>query len=156
MQKMLTSLPPPPSSSSSSQQVSEAFLQRIMALYVASHYKNQPDDLQLLSDAPAHRLFVLLGRVPAPGLPDVLCVAQVCLEGAITRSAAAKGLGTAGRRGKDGDLLAWTIASQFQDPDFAALSGGRVVRIATHPVRVSTSSLLPFRPSLLPSCPFWR
>ena len=39
---------------------SEAFLQRMMALYVASHYKNQPNDLQLMSDAPAHGLFVLL------------------------------------------------------------------------------------------------
>ena len=32
--------------------VSEAFLQRIMSLFVASHYKNSPNDLQLLSDAP--------------------------------------------------------------------------------------------------------
>ena len=27
-----------------------------MGLYVASHYKNTPNDLQLLSDAPAHIL----------------------------------------------------------------------------------------------------
>lgn len=40
---------------------SELFLQRMMALYVASHYKNTPNDLQLMSDAPAHHLFVLLG-----------------------------------------------------------------------------------------------
>lgn len=32
-----------------------------MALYVASHYKNSPNDLQLIADAPAHHLFVLLG-----------------------------------------------------------------------------------------------
>ena len=41
---------------------SELFLQRMMALYVASHYKNTPNDLQLMSDAPAHHLFVLLGE----------------------------------------------------------------------------------------------
>ncbi|XLT36453.1 hypothetical protein HN873_067745 [Arachis hypogaea] len=40
---------------------SELFLQRMMALYVASHYKNSPNDLQLMADAPAHHLFVLLG-----------------------------------------------------------------------------------------------
>jgi N-acetyltransferase 10 len=40
----------------------EVFLQRLMALYVSSHYKNSPNDLQLLSDAPAHRVFCLLGR----------------------------------------------------------------------------------------------
>jgi N-acetyltransferase 10 len=43
---------------------SETFLQRMMALYVSSHYKNTPNDLQLMSDAPAHHLFVLLGEFP--------------------------------------------------------------------------------------------
>ena len=40
---------------------SEAFLQRVMSLYVSSHYKNTPNDLQMMSDAPAHHLFCLLG-----------------------------------------------------------------------------------------------
>ena len=58
---------------------SEAFLQRMIALFVASHYKNTPNDLQLMSDAPAHQLFVLLGPVDinATRLPDVLAVVQV-------------------------------------------------------------------------------
>lgn len=42
---------------------SEFFLQQMMSLYVASHYKNTPNDLVLISDAPAHRLFVLLGPI---------------------------------------------------------------------------------------------
>ena len=41
----------------------QAFLQRMMALCVASHYRNTPNDLILMSDAPAHHLFVLLGPV---------------------------------------------------------------------------------------------
>ena len=51
----------------------------MMALFVASHYKNTPNDLQLMSDAPAHHLFVLLGPVDinATRLPDVLAVLQV-------------------------------------------------------------------------------
>jgi len=55
---------------------SEEFLHRLMSLYVASHYKNTPNDLQLLSDAPAHHIFVLLGPVhPAStSLPEILCV----------------------------------------------------------------------------------
>eukprot|EP00960_Hanusia_phi_P045375 757197-Hanusia_phi.AAC.1 len=32
-----------------------------------------------------------------------------------------------------GDLIPWTISQQFQDAEFAGLSGARVVRIATHP-----------------------
>jgi N-acetyltransferase 10 len=39
----------------SSHGLSEALLQRIWALYTAAHYKNSPNDLQMLSDAPAHR-----------------------------------------------------------------------------------------------------
>ncbi|RIB09076.1 helicase-domain-containing protein [Gigaspora rosea] len=58
--------------------VSELFLQRMMALYVASHYKNSPNDLQLMSDAPAHHLFVLLPPIKGDNsLPDPLCVVQV-------------------------------------------------------------------------------
>ena len=41
----------------------QSFLQRMMALCVASHYRNTPNDLILMSDAPAHHLFVLLGPV---------------------------------------------------------------------------------------------
>ena len=65
---------------------SESFLQRMVALFVASHYKNTPNDLQLMSDAPAHQLFALLGPVDvnATRLPDVLAVVQVCLEGQIS------------------------------------------------------------------------
>ena len=53
-----------------------------MGLYVASHYKNTPNDLQLLSDAPAHHIFVLLGPVDpsSTSLPEILCVLQVRVE----------------------------------------------------------------------------
>lgn len=112
---------------------SEAFLQRLMALYVASHYKNSPNDLQLLSDAPAHHLFCLLPPVsPAHNsLPEVLAVVQVCLEGEISRHSILNSLS----RGKkaSGDLIPWTVSEQFQDAEFGGLSGGRVVRIAVNP-----------------------
>lgn len=51
-----------------------------MALYVSSHYKNSPNDLLLMSDAPAHHLFVLLGPVSTSSneLPEILCAVQVC------------------------------------------------------------------------------
>ncbi len=32
-----------------------------MSLFISSHYKNSPNDLQMLSDSPSHLLFVLLG-----------------------------------------------------------------------------------------------
>eukprot|EP00877_Chromochloris_zofingiensis_P001222 jgi/Chrzof1/110/Cz01g03250.t1 len=42
---------------------SELFLQQMVSLFVASHYKNTPNDLLLMADAPAHQLFVLLAPV---------------------------------------------------------------------------------------------
>jgi N-acetyltransferase 10 len=112
---------------------SEDFLQRMMALYVSSHYKNTPDDLLLMSDAPMHRLFVLLGPVDRTRnrLPDILCVVQVALEGGLARDTVRKQLSQGIRDA--GDLIPWTISQQFQDYDFGRLDGARVVRIATHP-----------------------
>ncbi|GCB68142.1 hypothetical protein scyTo_0013788, partial [Scyliorhinus torazame] len=65
---------------------SEAFLHRLMSLYVASHYKNSPNDLQLLSDAPAHHLFCLLPPVQPTqnSLPEVLAVIQVMCNTMVT------------------------------------------------------------------------
>ncbi|KAL7588322.1 RNA cytidine acetyltransferase 1 [Lactuca sativa] len=112
---------------------SELFLQRMMALYVASHYKNSPNDLQLLADAPAHHLFVLLGPVNESRnqLPDILCVIQVCLEGKISQASAMRSL-SAGHQ-PSGDQIPWKFCEQFQDKEFPTLSGARIVRIATHP-----------------------
>lgn len=110
---------------------SEVFLQRMMALYVASHYKNQPNDLQLLSDAPAHHLFVLLPPIKdnESHLPEPLVVLQVALEGGISREVIMDGLG----RGISGDMIPWLVTQQFQESRFGQLSGARVVRIACHP-----------------------
>lgn len=113
--------------------VSEAFLQQMVALYVASHYKNTPDDLQLMSDAPAHELFVLTGpRSDQTGrLPEPLCVIQLSLEGKISRQSVLDSL-SRGQR-PHGDLIPWLVSQQFQDENFATLSGARVVRIAANP-----------------------
>jgi N-acetyltransferase 10 len=126
----------------SAHRLSEAFLQRMMALYVASHYKNQPNDLQLMSDAPAHHLFVLLGPTAEEDdeddasdtgvkLPDILCVIQVALEGEVSRGSVLASISRGLR--PSGDLIPWTVAQQFQDDNFAQLSGARVVRVACHP-----------------------
>ena len=113
--------------------VSEKFLQKMVRLYVSSHYKNSPDDLQLMSDAPAHELFVLVPPTDdkSEGLPEPLCVIQVSLEGKISRKSVLDSL-SRGQR-PHGDLIPWLVSQQFQDEGFASLSGARVVRIATNP-----------------------
>lgn len=120
----------------SSNPVAEKFLQRMVAIYVAAHYKNSPDDLQLMSDAPAHRLFVLVPPISEDSqtLPEPLCVIQVALEGQISKESVLNAL--RGGRKADGDLIPWVMTEQFRGEDgdaFAGLSGARVVRIATNP-----------------------
>ncbi|XP_053686270.1 RNA cytidine acetyltransferase [Sabethes cyaneus] len=110
----------------------EAFLQRIVSVCVSSHYKNSPNDLQMMSDAPAHNLFCLLGPITKKDeLPEILVVIQLCLEGQISfqsvQNSLARGMKSAG------DLIPWNIAEQYGDSHFPKLSGARIVRIATHP-----------------------
>lgn len=106
----------------------------------------------MMADAPAHQLFVLLGPVDkaSGALPAILCALHVCLEGAITadsvRAQQAHGQvvsdATSLRRliaavcvdrikSSAGDLIPWTLANHFQDENVAALSGVRIIRIAT-------------------------
>lgn len=112
---------------------SELFLHKMMSLFVSSHYRNSPNDLQMISDAPSHMLFVLLGPIDpnSPSLPDVLCVIQVGLEGKINRERVKAQLAK-GHAGS-GDMIPWTIAEYYQDSAFGELTGARIIRIATHP-----------------------
>ncbi len=114
--------------------LSESFLQKMMGLYSSAHYKNTPNDLQMLSDAPAHAVFVLLSpsvEEDSNSLPDILAVVQIALEGKISRKAVEAQLARGHRSA--GDLIPWTISQQFGDSNFAQLSGARIVRVAVHP-----------------------
>ena len=63
--------------------------------------KNSPNDLQLMSDAPAHQLFVLLPPIEAGDnrVPDPLCVIQLALEGEISKESVRKSLSRGQRAG---------------------------------------------------------
>uniref|UniRef100_A0A0R3RVQ4 RNA cytidine acetyltransferase n=1 Tax=Elaeophora elaphi TaxID=1147741 RepID=A0A0R3RVQ4_9BILA len=112
---------------------SETFLHNIMAIYVSAHYKNSPNDLQMLSDAPAHHLFVLVGPIDEKQaqLPEILAVVQLAMEGALSSATVCDNMGR-GKRAA-GDLLPWTVSQQFMDKEFPTLSGARIIRIAVHP-----------------------
>eukprot|EP00826_Nyctotherus_ovalis_P064141 TRINITY_DN9403_c0_g4_i3.p1 TRINITY_DN9403_c0_g4~~TRINITY_DN9403_c0_g4_i3.p1 ORF type:complete len:953 (-),score=281.49 TRINITY_DN9403_c0_g4_i3:149-3007(-) len=117
--------------------LSEQFLKRLWSLFVSSHYKNSPNDLQLLSDAPAHCVFALLdaraveGGSKLEGLPDIMCAIQCAIEGNIAESYVQVQFARGAR--PSGDLIPWTVCEQFQDKEFAQLTGIRIVRIAVHP-----------------------
>ena len=118
----------------------EKFLKKIMSLFVSSHYKNSPNDIQLLSDAPAHKIFVLCKKIEKndnknennkKGLPDIYCAIQVCEEGGISKDVILNN----DKRGfkPSGDLIPWTLGDYYQDKEFGKLLGVRIVRIACHP-----------------------
>ena len=86
----------------------------------------------MMSDAPAHHLFCLLGPIQRKDqLPEILVVLQVALEGEISSQTITDSLG----RGKkaSGDLIPWNVSEQYGDREFPKLAGVRIVRIATHP-----------------------
>ncbi|TBU06459.1 helicase [Hamiltosporidium magnivora] len=114
---------------------SEIFLNEIVSLFVASHYKNSPNDLQLLADGPKQGIFVLLTPLDDKSvegkenancsiLPKIICAIQVTLEGKIKNTQTVS---------KDGNLIPWTVYEHFIDTEFINKSGIRIVRIAVHP-----------------------
>ena len=57
------------------------FFVLLIVFFFFFYLQNTPNDLQLLSDAPAHHIFCLLGPLSADStqLPEVLCALQVSL-----------------------------------------------------------------------------
>ncbi|KAG5508255.1 hypothetical protein JKF63_05511 [Porcisia hertigi] len=127
--------------------LAEELLQRIQSLLVAAHYKNQPNDLQLLSDAPGHHLFVLCAAsveasadtasnspasaMPRQRVPDIFCVIHACEEGQVSPQSVKSHLSHGLR--PSGDLIPYTLSQYYLEEGFAKLAGLRVVRIATNP-----------------------
>jgi N-acetyltransferase 10 len=109
------------------------FLQKVMGVFISSHFKNSPDDLQMLCDAPSHRIFVLITPLilSIGFLPDILCALHICYEGQINKKFVANNLSKGIKF--NGDLIPWVISKQFCDPSFSELSGLRIIRISTHP-----------------------
>ena len=112
----------------------EKFLRNVVSLFVSSHYKNSPDDLMLMSDAPKHHVLALIPPVTEEdsSVPEVYVAIQIALEGKIgsKEDIAAR---TGGAIRPSGDMIPWTLSQQFSDTDFGQLNGVRIVRIAVHP-----------------------
>jgi N-acetyltransferase 10 len=112
----------------------ERFLRNVVSLFVSSHYKNSPDDLMLMSDAPKHHVLALIAPVGEEdtGVPEVYAAIQIAMEGGIgSREDIISRTGGSIR--PSGDMIPWTLSQQFSDTDFGRLNGIRIVRIAVHP-----------------------
>ena len=117
----------------SGHKIANNLLQKIMSIFAFSHYRNSPDDLQILADAPSHRILVLTSplKFSANLLPDILCALHISYEGQISRIFIEKNIIEG--KFRTGDLLPWIISKHFQDSSFGELSGIRVIRISTQP-----------------------
>lgn len=111
--------------------IAKNFLQKIMSIFSSSHYRNSPDDLQILADAPSHRILILTSplTMKVNFLPDILTVLHISYEGQISRVFLEKNL--MNEKFIMGDLFPWVVSNHFQDSSFGELSGIRIVRIST-------------------------
>lgn len=113
--------------------VASLFLQKIMGLFSSSHYKNSPDDLQMICDAPSHRIFALIPplKITIGLIPDILCIVHTAYEGQMNINFVRKNIKKGSKM--NGDLIPWAISKQYFDPNFGELSGLRIIRIVTSP-----------------------
>ena len=134
----------------------EKYLRSLISISIGSHYKNQPDDLMLAADSPAHRLFTLLSP-PSPGQPPFPIVyLQVVLEGKIDDDRVKDVMNRS--ESPPGNLVPWILQRNFSEftqkfsqsdrisisenpsdendhlDNIAGLSGVRIVRLAVHPM----------------------
>ncbi|RMF30860.1 MAG: tRNA(Met) cytidine acetyltransferase, partial [Candidatus Nitrosothermus koennekii] len=99
----------------------EPMLREIIGLYVLTHYRNKPDDIALLADAPHHFIRAMLTD------NKVVNALHLCYEGNIDVS-----FDTI----KDikGNMIPSVVARYYYNlKAFCKLKGVRIVRIATHP-----------------------
>jgi tRNA(Met) cytidine acetyltransferase len=104
---------------------SEDSLRYFFGIYVQAHYRNEPDDLGMLLDAPHHR-----ARALALENGKIVVSLELAEEGGLddlSIDEALRGLRLPGNIIPDRFLKYWRL------PEFAKLKGLRVVRIATHP-----------------------
>ncbi|AAL63441.1 conserved hypothetical protein [Pyrobaculum aerophilum str. IM2] len=104
---------------------SEEVFRQFFGIYVQAHYRNEPDDLGMLLDAPHHTARAL-------ALPNgkIVVSVELAYEGGLddlSIDQALRGLKLPGNIIPDRFLKYWRL------PEFAKLRGWRIVRIATHP-----------------------
>ncbi len=103
----------------------EEVLRQLFGIYVLAHYRNEPDDLGMIADAPHHSARILV-------LPSgkVVCSVQLAEEGPIPEDMI-DDLLKGGRI--PGNIIPDRFLKHVRIRDFGKTIGWRIVRIATHP-----------------------
>jgi len=103
----------------------EETLRQLFGIYVLAHYRNEPDDLAILADAPHH---IVRGvRLPSG---KIVCALQIANEGGLDDEMIEELL----RGGKTpGNIIPDRMLKHLRVKEFGRARGWRIVRIATHP-----------------------
>ncbi|MEX0568909.1 MAG: GNAT family N-acetyltransferase, partial [Candidatus Njordarchaeota archaeon] len=101
----------------------ESFLRSLIGILTTAHYRNNPKDLLLMSDAPHHRMFALvIHSVPVVAL-------QIAEEGEIPEDKIQELI----QEAPPGHLIPDNVTRYTGLVEIPLLKGFRIVRIATHP-----------------------
>lgn len=100
-------------------------LRQLFGIYVLAHYRNEPDDLGMMADAPHHYI-----RAVKTKTGKVVCAVQIAQEGPVPRELISELL-----KGSKipGNIIPDRFLKHIRLVDFADTVGWRIVRIATHP-----------------------
>ncbi len=103
----------------------EKTLRQLFGIYVLAHYRNEPDDLGILADAPHHII-----RAMATPSGKIVCAAQIAQEGGLDDENIDELL----RGGKTpGNIIPDRLLKHLRIHELGRMKGWRIVRIATHP-----------------------
>ena len=100
-------------------------LKSIFGIYVEAHYRNKPDDLGMIADAPHHRV-----RALALTNGKIIASAQLAEEGDLTEDLMNRILEEGSVHG---NIIPDRIIKYYRDKQFGKSLGYRIVRIAVHP-----------------------
>lgn len=103
----------------------EKELRELFGIYVLAHYRNEPDDLGMIADAPHHII-----RAVKTSTGKTVCAIQIAQEGPLPREIAQELL-----KGSKipGNIIPDRFLKHARLLEFADTVGWRIVRIATHP-----------------------
>ncbi len=105
--------------------VKEDYLRKFYGIYVLAHYRNRPNDLEMLLDAPHH----FARSLEYDGEPIVSL--HIAEEGGLPSSVLDNMM--RGSRDVPGHVIPSRIVLHYDFKSFGRLKGWRIVRIATHP-----------------------
>jgi tRNA(Met) cytidine acetyltransferase len=99
-------------------------LKSLFGIYVQAHYRNEPDDLGMIADAPHHSV-----RAMATPSGKIVGSAQLAEEGPVVSELQL----ILGAGKMPGNIIPDRIIKHYRVVDFARTVGWRIVRIAVHP-----------------------